>query len=438
MQSKPSTDRIDLAGSHLALFWSLQTDIDPFFRLLASEKPRGITLFVEGENDACRAELIAHACDVNDLVLFHLDPRWRMSAGLIGQILRTQPPDLVIACQNAASSLNTLQARLQQARYFASDRVLTHNEFAATFLADRDLSLDDLMPTKGRFSLGNLRSLTRKWDRRNLLRDILSREILKIPDLDRLRRFLDGKTLSIYGGASSVGRGLLGFLISHQIPVGRVVIINPPGNNLNLLKQQFPQTQLPFELRCVEKSLFAESIYEDENLYGSDQPIALQMAGVKYHHHAERNPWEAFHVNAYGTARVLDSVASLNTATTHRAGYYLFTSSDKATDMKPINMLGLTRKLGEFYLLSRAASSEANRLHIGITRFTHILNSTGSWLFHKLAIQESYNKPFTLTEKRAYTSFIRLDEAVIQVVDTLRVRTGQEGNQSQRFKNTPG
>ena len=140
----------------------------------------------------------------------------------------------------------------------------------------------------------------------------------------------------------------------------------------------------------------------------------FHAAAYKHVSLVEQNIIEGIKNNVFGTINILKS------SVTNKVSTFVLISTDKA--VKPINIMGATKRLSEMYLQA------INKLHsdtnFTIVRFGNVLESSGSVIpIFKKQIQ--YGGPITLSDLNVTRYFMSIPEASSLVIQSSAM--SQEG-----------
>ena len=132
-----------------------------------------------------------------------------------------------------------------------------------------------------------------------------------------------------------------------------------------------------------------------QELFSTFKPsMVFHTAAYKHVPMMEANPYEAVKLNILATTFLADL------ALLHNTKKFVFISTDKAVN--PISIMGLTKRIGERYLMDLNSKNSTKFL---ITRFGNIIGSNGSLipLFNK---QLELGRPLTVTSPEVSRYFI--------------------------------
>lgn len=144
--------------------------------------------------------------------------------------------------------------------------------------------------------------------------------------------------------------------------------------------------------------------------------VVIHAAAHKHVPLMEAVPIEAIMNNVFGTLNVVEESMRVGVKR------FLFVSTDKA--VKPKNVMGATKRLGEMIVTSAAARSECG---FSVVRFGNVLGSRGS-LVPTLQKQIARGGPLTITHPDMTRYFMTIPEAV-----SLVLRAGSMGERGEIF-----
>lgn len=252
----------------------------------------------------------------------------------------------------------------------------------------------------------NLRVISKSDVRYSEVKTLDSEDFLGRPFIDknieRLKKFYQGKVVFITGGAGSIGSEIVRQLI--DLEVKKVVVYDNSEYLMFLLEQQLKERGM--RDRC---ELIVGNILHDNKLnalFKKIQPdIVFHAAAYKHVHLMQDNIDEAIYNNVIGTKRVID--AAINNG----VKLFTFISTDKVVN--PTSIMGATKKLCEYYI----QSLKPTKTKFNIVRFGNVINSNGSALplFER---QMMLHKYVTVTHKKMQRFFMSIREASSLVIES--------------------
>jgi len=240
------------------------------------------------------------------------------------------------------------------------------------------------------------------------LADFLSRDEVNL-DLNKIAGYLEGKRVMVTGAGGSIG-GQICETVAGFGPA-QLAMVDHNENGLHGL-------QLRMEGRALleSPSLVLADIRDRDGMrrvMAAHRPdVVFHAAAHKHVTFLERFPREGLLTNVFGTRNVLDAAAE--------AGVERFVniSTDKAAD--PVNVLGLTKRLGE--MLTSHYGTALDRPYISV-RFGNVLGSQGS-VIPIFRAQLERGETLTVTDPAVTRFFMTLVEAVQLVVQAGAVGNG--------------
>ncbi|MCB2222663.1 MAG: polysaccharide biosynthesis protein [Actinobacteria bacterium] len=240
------------------------------------------------------------------------------------------------------------------------------------------------------------------------LADFLSRDEVHL-DLEQIAEYLQGKRVMITGAGGSIGGQICEAVAGFRPETMAMVDHNENG---------LAALQLRLEGRALleDPSLVLADIRDRDGMrriMERHRPdVVFHAAAHKHVTFLERFPREGLLTNVFGTRNVLDAAAE--------AGVERFVnvSTDKAAD--PVNVLGLTKRLGE--MLTSHVGAALGRPYISV-RFGNVLGSQGS-VIPIFREQLERGEKLTVTDPGVTRYFMTLEEAVQLVVQAGAVGDG--------------
>jgi FlaA1/EpsC-like NDP-sugar epimerase len=227
------------------------------------------------------------------------------------------------------------------------------------------------------------------------IEDLLERPSVHI-EMDKIRDYLQGKTIMVTGGGGSIGSEICR-QVSRFTP-GRIVVVERSENSLyDLLiefSSKFPNTALSASVSTVND---AEGIRRLMLAYKVD--VVFHAAAYKHVPLMETTPIESAYNNIEGT---------YNTALAAMAAgvkRFVMISTDKAVN--PTNVMGVTKRIAEMVVQS-LSGAETRFMTV---RFGNVLGSAGSVIpLFKKQIRDG--GPLTVTHPEIERFFMTIPEAV--------------------------
>ncbi len=240
--------------------------------------------------------------------------------------------------------------------------------------------------------------------------DLLRRDTTHSED-PRVGASLSGKTVLITGAGGSIGRELCR-QVARWGPAELVLV----GHGENSIFESMQEMQDMFgslPIRPVIASVTNASRLQ--SVFARHRPdVVFHAAAHKHVPLMEKNVEEAILNNVLGTWNVVRA------ALANDVERLVMISSDKA--VRPINVMGATKRLAEMIVLDAAARSGRS---FSIVRFGNVLGSRGSVvpLFKR---QIARGGPVTITHPDMRRYFMTIPEAVYLVLQSCGFGTGGE------------
>ncbi|HSW81396.1 MAG TPA: polysaccharide biosynthesis protein [Candidatus Saccharimonas sp.] len=229
---------------------------------------------------------------------------------------------------------------------------------------------------------------------------LIGREPVK-HDLLACREFVKGKTVAVTGAAGSIGSKLVKLLVDLQ--PDKIVCIDWWENGIFYLQQEFlDQKNMIFKIADIKNAQRMDAIFDR---YKPD--IVLHAAAYKHVPLMQQNAVEAFNNNVWGSLNVMEQ------AIKHNVKNFVYVSTDKA--VRPANVMGTTKRLGEMLLETLAASQNGTKFNA--VRFGNVIQSNGS-VIHTFKKQIQKSEPVTVTHKDVTRFFMTVEEAAQLIVQS--------------------
>lgn len=203
------------------------------------------------------------------------------------------------------------------------------------------------------------------------------------------------EVILITGAAGSIGSGLVKKLIDCKYK--KLILIDKAESPLyELIKElDFEDcNNIHFILIDITDTASIKHLFETYN-----PSIVFHTAAYKHVPLMENNAFCAVKNNIFGTKLLADISNEFNIKK------FVFISTDKAVN--PINVMGVSKKIGESYL--NYLNTQSNTRFIS-TRFGNILGSNGS-VVPLLKKQIEFGHPLTITDKTISRYFISKQKA---------------------------
>ena len=209
------------------------------------------------------------------------------------------------------------------------------------------------------------------------------------------------ETILITGAAGTIGSGITKLLLNN--PFKKLILLDNAESPLYYLQKELESYQKP-NVHFVLTDIRDEASMQE--LFSTFKPsLIFHTAAYKHVPMMEAYPHEAVKLNILATKFLADLALLNNTKK------FVFISTDKAVN--PISIMGLTKRIGERYLMDLNSKNSTKFL---ITRFGNILGSNGSLipLFKK---QLESGRPLTVTSPEVTRYFINKLKACQHILE---------------------
>ncbi|MBL8048861.1 MAG: polysaccharide biosynthesis protein [Chthonomonas sp.] len=242
------------------------------------------------------------------------------------------------------------------------------------------------------------------------IEDLLRREPAQT-DSEIARGYLGGETVLVTGAGGSIGSELARQIA--KLSPSNLILLGRGENSIFEIEQELIQSGVhPISIIAdVRDEAAVESVFRRY------QPaVVFHAAAHKHVPLMQANVHEAISNNVRGTHRMAEIAAR------HGARKFVYISTDKAVN--PSNVMGATKRVGEFIIRAIAERSETE---FGIVRFGNVLGSRGS-LVPVLKQQIRRGGPVRLTHPDMTRYFMTIPEAV-----QLILQAGAMGEKGELF-----
>ena len=242
------------------------------------------------------------------------------------------------------------------------------------------------------------------------IEDLLGREPVDI-EWQSVAAFLNGKRVLVSGGGGSIGAELCR-QVARFGPTELIILEQGEFNLFNIeqeLRREFPDLELQARLGDVCDSAMVDSLVAT---YRPD--ITFHAAAYKHVPLLQQHAREAVKNNILGTQTMAEA------AHRHGTGVFVFISTDKA--VKPVNVLGASKRVGE--MLCQDINGRSRTAFITV-RFGNVLGSAGSVvpLFKQ---QIAAGGPVTVTDPEVTRYFMTVPEATQLIIQASMLGKGGE------------
>ncbi len=239
--------------------------------------------------------------------------------------------------------------------------------------------------------------------------DLLGREEVRL-DSERIRGELSGRRVLVTGAAGSIGSEL-----SRQIAAFEprtLILLDRAESGLYFvdleLRREYPSVEVVPVIGDIQDHGQVEEVIRSRV-----PDLVFHAAAYKHVPLMEEHPLEGITNNVFGTETLVSAA--------NRAGVrkFVLISTDKA--VRPVSVMGMTKRLAESLLL---AWNGGPTTFVAV-RFGNVLGSDGSVfpLFHR---QMARGGPITVTDPEASRYFMLLSVAAQLVLQASAIGTGGE------------
>ncbi len=246
------------------------------------------------------------------------------------------------------------------------------------------------------------------------IEDLLERDPIILDNVN-ISREIRGKVVLVTGAAGSIGSEISRQLLYYSPK--KVILLDQAESPLYDLEIELRQNH-PKALKVAEMVIgnVANKKRMKKVFEVFEPDIVFHAAAYKHVPLMENNPYEAVHVNVFGTKNIADLSVDFGVEK------FVMVSTDKAVN--PTNVMGSTKRCAEIYTQS-LGNKRGVKTQFIITRFGNVLGSNGSVipLFKK---QIEAGGPITLTDKRITRFFMTIPEACNLVLEAGSMGQGGE------------
>jgi len=219
-------------------------------------------------------------------------------------------------------------------------------------------------------------------------------------DLLAAREMVSGRRALVTGAAGSIGSRLTEHLLN--LGAESVTAFDWWENGLFRLANDLDDPRLQIVLGDVKNRTRVQKVFAER------QPeLVFHAAAYKHVPMAEDNPTEALANNTLGAETVL--AAAIVAGVSHA----VYVSTDKA--VRPANVMGATKRLGE--LLMRDLAQHSGSTKLTAVRFGNVLQSNGS-VMETFRRQIEAGGPLTVTHRDVTRYFMTIDEAAQLIIQS--------------------
>jgi FlaA1/EpsC-like NDP-sugar epimerase len=246
--------------------------------------------------------------------------------------------------------------------------------------------------------------------------DLLGRAAVELEE-SRIRSQLRGRVVLVTGAGGSIGSELCRQIARFR--PAALIGVDQAETPLYQVEQEigetFPEVEFHATLGNIQNERCLEEVFREH------QPASVyHAAAYKHVPMMEAHVCEAVENNVFGTRRVAAAAAR------HGVEDFVLISSDKA--VRPVSVLGATKRLAELVCLGAAPDARAGRkpdTKFMAVRFGNVLGSNGS-VVRVFERQIARGGPVTVTHPEMQRFFMTVTEAAQLVLQAAAMGGGGE------------
>ena len=246
--------------------------------------------------------------------------------------------------------------------------------------------------------------------------DLLGREKVK-PDENLMMKNIKNKTVLVTGAGGSIGSQICREILKIKPKILLILDSNEYSlysilNDLNFLNNNKPIEIIPLlaSVQDGDKIKTILNTWKPQTIY--------HAAAYKHVPIVEHNLAEGVKNNVFGTLTIAKAALEKGVSD------FVFISTDKA--VRPTNVMGATKRLGEICLQALYAEKKFNKItKFSMVRFGNVLDSSGS-VIPKFRKQINERQPITLTHPEITRFFMTIKEASELVIQAGAMAKGGE------------
>ncbi len=246
--------------------------------------------------------------------------------------------------------------------------------------------------------------------------DLLGREKV-YPDIDLMKKNIKNKTVLVTGAGGSIGGQLCREIVS--IEPEKLLILDSNEYALYSILDELKFANYENKVEIIPLLTSVQDQKNVNNILQTWRPQTVyHAAAYKHVPIVEHNLAEGVKNNVFGT--LIMAKASLDIGVSN----FVFISTDKA--VRPTNVMGATKRLGEICLQSLFANKKENQItKYSMVRFGNVLDSSGS-VIPKFRKQIKQRLPLTVTHKEINRFFMTIKESAELVIQAGAMSKGGE------------
>tara|TARA_Y100000590_G_scaffold252145_1_gene283125 strand:- start:132 stop:2354 length:2223 start_codon:yes stop_codon:yes gene_type:complete len=235
------------------------------------------------------------------------------------------------------------------------------------------------------------------------LEEIFNRNFLKTNKISTSG--FKNKNILVTGGAGSIGFEICKQLLDANPK--KIIVLDHSEFNIYRLNEKLKNSKINLILGDIKDEQLIKKILDKYKI-----GFIFHAAAYKHVKFLEANILSAVENNIFGTLNILRAIKNKKINLT-------FISTDKA--VKPRNILGITKRVGEILSQYFSKEKEYSNCRISIVRFGNVIGSDGSAL-PLFVNQIRQNLPISITDMKMKRYFMSIEEASRLVVQTSQIK----------------
>lgn len=224
----------------------------------------------------------------------------------------------------------------------------------------------------------------------------------------------NGLVYFISGGSGYLGTSICKYFLENKIPFEKMIIFSRDWLKQKKLKQLISIDNLD------KFRFFIGDIRDKDRLIRAMKgvDICIHAAALKDLDVCEKNPSEAMLTNILGTQNIIDACIE------NKVYKSILISTDKACN--PINTYGASKFMAEQLFLNASNYAASTSILFSVVRYGNVFGSSGSVLPVWLDLIKKGETKLPLTHANMTRFFIKVDESVCLILNTLEKMQGNE------------